>query len=59
MISFLVTVLVFFVVLYVVRMIVAELGLPANITKILYLIVGLVALGYVLNFFGVYKFPLN
>ena len=50
MVEFLVTVLVALVVLYVARLVIAELGLPANITKIAYLIVGLVVLFYLLSF---------
>ena len=59
MISILVSVLVLLVVLYVARLVIAELGLPANITKIIYLILGLVALFWLLNMLGVYSFPLR
>lgn len=58
MISFLVTILILLVVLYVARLVIAELGLPGNITKIVYLILGLVALFYLLNLFGLYTFKL-
>ena len=59
MISFLVSILLFLVVLYVVRLVVGELGLPPKIMTIVYLIIGLIALFYLLNLFGVYSFPLK
>lgn len=58
MISFLVSILLFLVVLYVVRLVVSELGLPPKIMTIVYLIIGLIALGYLLQMFGLYSFKL-
>jgi uncharacterized membrane protein YuzA (DUF378 family) len=59
MISFLVTILMFLVILYVVRLVIGELGFPDNITKILYLIIGVIALFWLLDFFRIFSFPIH
>lgn len=59
MISILISVLIAFVVLYVGKLVIAELGLPASVTKILYLIVGLLFLAYFLDLFGIYHLNLR
>ena len=55
MIAILVNILILLVALYVARLVIAELGLPANVAKIVYLIVALIALFFLLNLFGIYS----
>lgn len=56
MISLLVTIVILLVVLYVARLVVAELGLPANVIKIIYVVMALIALLVLLDIVGVYHF---
>jgi hypothetical protein len=57
MISILITIVIFLVVFYIAKIIVGSLGLPANIVQIIYLVMGLIALLYVLSLFGLFSFP--
>lgn len=57
MISLLITLLIFLVVFYVARLIIGSLGLPAHIVQIIYIVMGLIALLYLLSFLGLYSFP--
>lgn len=57
LIGFLVTVLVILVVLYVVRLVVTQMGLPPPIQTVVFLIVGLVCLIALLNSIGVVGRP--
>jgi uncharacterized membrane protein YuzA (DUF378 family) len=57
MIEFLITLLVLAVVIYVVHLIIGMLNLPEQVKKIAYLIVGLVALFWLLDFFHLFSFP--
>ena len=52
MIEFLIAVIVLLVVIYVVKLVVAEIPLPENIKTVVWLILGLIILFAVLNFFG-------
>jgi hypothetical protein len=52
MISLLITLLVLLVILYVVKLVIDASGLPENIKKVAYLIVGLITLLFVLGQFG-------
>ena len=58
MISLLVTLLLLAVVLFVIKLIIDQIPLPPVVKTIAYLIVGLIALVYVLSLFGV-NLPLN
>lgn len=55
MIEFLVTALIAIVVIYVVYLIVGMINLPAPIKNIVYLIVGVVILVWLLQYFGLYS----
>lgn len=57
MIELLITIVIFLVVLYLARLIIAQLGLPANIVQIIYVVFGLVALLWLLSYLGVYTLP--
>lgn len=57
MISLLVTLLLVCVLIYVVNLVVGMLNLPETIKKIVYIIIGLVVLFWLLDFFGLYAFP--
>lgn len=57
MIELLVTILLVIVVVYAVHLLLSELALPANVTKIAYLIIGVVVLLWLLSVFGLYHFP--
>jgi hypothetical protein len=59
MIEFLVTVLVLCIVLYVVYLILGMLHLPAPIMNIIYLIIGLIVIVWLLNYFGIWTGGLN
>jgi hypothetical protein len=59
MISLLITVVILLIVLYVARLVVAELGLPANVVKIIYVVMALIGLLILLNTFGLYDFQLR
>ena len=56
MIEFLITLLLIAVVVYVIHLIIGMLALPPQVKTIAYLIVGLVALFYLLSYFGLYSF---
>lgn len=55
MIEFLVTALIAIVVIYVVYLIVGMINLPSPIKNIVYLIVGVVILIWLLQYFGLYS----
>jgi hypothetical protein len=55
MIELLVSVILLLVVIYVVHLVIDALGLPANIKTVAYLIVGLIALFWLLDRFGLYR----
>lgn len=57
MIELLVTLIIFLVIFYIAKLIIGSLGLPANIVQIIYLILGLIALLWILNLFGLFSFP--
>lgn len=59
MITFLVTLLLVAVVIYVVNLILGMLSLPPAVKQIAYIILGLVVLFWLLDFFGLYSFPLR
>lgn len=59
MISFLVTLLLAVVVVYVVHLVIDMLGLPQQVKTIAYLIIGLIVLFWLLSFLGLYTFPLR
>ena len=59
MISILISIIIFLVVFYIVKLIIGQLGLPAPITQIIYLVLGLVAFLWVLSLFGLFSFPGN
>lgn len=58
MIEFLITVLLLAVVVYVVHLIIGMLNLPQQIKTIAYIIVGLIALFWFLDKFGIYRVAL-
>lgn len=53
LIDLLVTLLVIALIVYVVNLVISLLGLPAEVKTIALIIVGLIALFYILNLFGV------
>lgn len=57
MIELLVTLLLLAVVVYVVHLIIGMLNLPQTVKTIAYLIVGLIVLFALLNYFGLYNLP--
>ena len=59
MISTLVTILIFLVIFYVVKIVIGEFGLPPTILRIVYIVMGLIALLWLLSILGVYTFPLR
>lgn len=59
MISLLVTLLLVCVVIYVINMIIGMLALPPQVKQIAYIILALVVLFWLLNFFGLYSLPLR
>lgn len=58
-IEFLVSALLILVVLYVISLVIGQLELPGAIVKIFYLIIGLIILFWVLNFFGLYHMSIR
>lgn len=54
MISILITIVIFLVVGYIIKLIVGQLGLPSGIVQIIYVIMGLIALIWLLDILGVY-----
>jgi hypothetical protein len=50
----LICVVIFLIIIYVAKFIMAELAVPANIVKIVYLILFLIGLVWMLHYFGVY-----
>lgn len=59
MISFLITMLVLAIVIYVVYLVIGMLKLPPPISTIVYLILGVIALVAILDRSGLYKLNLN
>jgi hypothetical protein len=59
MISLLITIVVFLVIFYIAKLVIGSLGLPANIVQIIYLVLGLIALLWILSLFGLFSFPAN
>lgn len=59
MITFLVTLLLICVLVYVAHLVIGLLKLPDPIKTIAYIIVGLIVLFWLLNYFGIYSFPLR
>ncbi len=59
MIEFLIGLIILIAIVYVARILVPFLGLPEPITKILYLIIGLIALFWLLDLAGIYHFSLR
>lgn len=59
MLSILITIVIFLVIFYVVKLIIAELGLPGNITQIIYIVLALFAFLWLLNLFGLAPYPLK
>lgn len=57
MISLLITLVIFLVIFYIAKLIIGSLGLPANVVQIIYLVMGLIALLYLLSLLGIYSFP--
>ena len=55
MIQFLITLLLVAVVIYVVNLLIGMLKLPSTVKTIVYLILGLVFLFWLLNYFGIYS----
>ena len=53
MIEFLFGIVILLVVIYVLKLVIAEIPLPENIKTVVWLILGLVLLVWVLNFFGI------
>jgi hypothetical protein len=58
-IEFLITLLLIAVVIYVVNLIIGMLNLPPQVKTIAFLIIGLVFLFWLLNFFGIYSGGIN
>lgn len=52
MIEFLIMIIVALVVFYIVKLIIGSLGLPGNIVQIIYLVLGLIFLLWLLQYFG-------
>ena len=55
MIELIISILLLLVIVYVVHMVIDALGLPGNVKNIAYLIVGLIALFWLLERFGLYS----
>lgn len=58
MINLLITIVIFLVVFYIAKLIIGQLGLPANIVQIIYIVLALIALLWILNLLGVYTLPM-
>ena len=59
MIELLIGLIIAVVVFFIVKLVVAELGFSGNILRIIYAVMGLIFLLWLLNFLGVYHFPLR
>lgn len=59
MIEILITIIIFLVIFYIAKLIIGSLGLPANIIQIIYLVMGLIALLWILSLFGLFSFPMG
>jgi len=59
MISFLITLLLVAVVVYVVHLVIGMLALPPQVKTIAYLIIGIIVLFWLLNYFGIYSTPVH
>lgn len=57
MITILITIVIFLILFYIAKLIIGSLGLPANIVQIIYLVLGLIALLWILNLLGLFTFP--
>lgn len=57
MIELLVTLLLVAVLIYVVNLVIGMLNLPDQVKTIAYIIIGLVVLFWLLQYFGLYSFP--
>lgn len=58
-ITLLLTVVIFLVLFYVAKLVIAELGLPANIVRIIYIVMALLAFLWLLSLFGLFEFSAN
>lgn len=59
MVELLIGLVIAVIVFYIIREVVGMLGFDANITRIIYLVVGLIFLLWLLNFFGVFSLPIR
>lgn len=59
MIELLIGLVVALIVFYIIKLVVAELGFSPNLTRIIYVILGLAFLLWSLNFLGLFSFPLR
>ena len=59
MIEILVAIVVFLVVFYIIKLIVGQLGLPAPIVQIIYIVMALIAFLWLLDLVGLYSFNLK
>lgn len=57
MISILISIVIFLVIFYVAKLVIGELGLPANIVRIIYVVMGLLAFLWLLSLLGLFSFP--
>ena len=59
MIELLVMVIVALIVFWIVKLIIGSLGLPGNIVQIIYLVMALIFLLWLLQFFGIFRLPIR
>jgi len=59
MIEILVTIVIFLVIFYIAKIIIGQLGLPAHVVQIIYIVMALIALLWLLDLFGLYNFNLK